>query len=120
MPESRFVLYYPGTDHTGARVSSHFGPSAPSSINQADGFGRESVPLRKNYTGDVLRPWIFGNWWKIEDFTDDLYSDYSSPQLIGIGVRVSKPPIIRDAEGNSKEEVIYHGSGLRIRFTTVG
>jgi hypothetical protein len=115
-PESRFVMHHPRTDHTGARVSSYFGPSAPSNLNQSDGFGQDSVSLHTNYTGDVLRPWLFGNWWKMEDSTDDLYSDYSFPQLIGIGVRVSKSPRIHDAEGNSEEEVIYRGSGLRIRI----
>ncbi len=115
-PEDRFLVIYPGTDSVGARVSTYFGRSAPANLNQAGGFIKpESSPLDTNYTGDVLRPWLFGNWWKIEDFTDDLYSDYSSPQLIGIGVRVSKSPRIHDAEGNSKEQVMYRGSGLRVR-----
>jgi hypothetical protein len=36
-------------------------------------------------------------------------------QLIGVGVRLGKTPQIHDAEGNSKEKVVYRGSGLRIR-----
>lgn len=129
-PEGRCVMTYPQRYHNGVRVSCCFGPSAPSHLTQSDGFGpsapsnlnqfndfgRESAPLHTNYPGDALRPWVFGNWWKIEDSTNDHYSNYSFPQLIGIGVRVSNSPRIHDAEGNSEEKVTYRGSGSRIRI----
>jgi hypothetical protein len=65
-----------------------------------------------------VRPWLFGNWWKLRDSN-------APPQLVGLGVRLARKPNIEDAEGNGAEvqhynansrvELYYHGSFLRIR-----
>ena len=71
------------------------------------------------FADDVsVRPWLFGNWWKTRDSSATL-------QLIGLGVRLARTPNIEDAEGNGREihydtgdtrvDLHYHGSFLRIR-----
>jgi hypothetical protein len=67
---------------------------------------------RKSETSDVLRPWIFGNWWILNEEKVGAVPQY---QLIGIGVRIAKTPYIGDAEGNDKTTVKHRGSQLRIR-----
>jgi hypothetical protein len=110
--EDRMIVTHPGTDSTGARHATHLGPASPNDLRHEPnmslvtstglGLGRESA-------GDILRPWLFGNWWILGDLSDQ------TPQLIGIGARLAKTPRIHDAEGNPKEKVIYRGSALRIR-----
>lgn len=63
----------------------------------------------------TVRPWLFGNWWKLGE---------SGPlQLIGLGVRFAPSPNIEDAEGNGQIKhfdngdrvlIDYHGTFLRI------
>lgn len=66
----------------------------------------------------MVRPWLFGNWWESGDGRGSL-------QLVGLGVRVSRTPLIEDAEGNGKEiyyqengatrvDLYFHGTFLRI------
>jgi hypothetical protein len=112
VPEDRCVMFYPGTDHTGARERTYFGPVPPRDLNASVGLGRERLSLHTDYAGDVLRPWLYGNWWTLGDLSE---GPYHLPQLIGIGVRLAKTPKIHDAEGNSNKMVTYRGSGLRIR-----
>jgi hypothetical protein len=89
--------------------------------NRLVGVPEEPAPDKPGYpfADDAsIRPWIFGNWWKTRDSCATL-------QLIGLGVRLSRTPNIEDAEGNGKEihyengntrvNLYYHGTFLRIR-----
>ena len=67
---------------------------------------------RKSEPYDVVRPWIFGNWWILHEEKVGTAPQY---QLIGIGVRIGKTPYIGDAEGNDKTTVKHRGSQLRMR-----
>jgi len=122
--ESRYIMTYPKDKRTGVRRTVYLGEAVPRNT-----FGTPEVRQRSEdiwphlllerlsqhakYPGDVLRPWLFGNWWVLDGHLDEGFGQ--TRQLIGIGVRLGKTPPIHNAEGNSKEEVIYRGSGLRIR-----
>jgi hypothetical protein len=67
---------------------------------------------KKSEPHDVVRPWIFGNWWILHEEKVGAVPRY---QLIGIGVRIAKTPYIGDAEGNDKTTVKHRGSQLRMR-----
>ncbi|KAJ5231536.1 uncharacterized protein N7469_006124 [Penicillium citrinum] len=81
----------------------------------------EPKPDRPAYqfeSDDEVRPWLFGNWWKSSDGVGSL-------QLTGLGVRLSRTPLMEDAEGNGKEiyypdtgdtrvDLHFHGTFLRI------
>jgi hypothetical protein len=122
--ESRYVMTYPKDKRTGVRRTVYLGQAVPHRIFGDPEVGQmsedicsrlllERLSQHAKYPGDVLRPWLFGNWWVR---CDDLNEGFDQTrQLIGIGVRLGKTPPIHNAEGNSKEEVIYRGSGLRIR-----
>jgi len=56
----------------------------------------------------VLRPWLFGNWWRSEDLN-------LPPQLVGIGVRLSTTAHIEDGIGNDEHNVALRGSNIRVR-----
>jgi hypothetical protein len=60
----------------------------------------------------VVRPWLFGNWYILD-------TQNSPRQLIGLGVRLGVTARIEEAEGNTKEEIYFRGTNLRVR-TTVG
>ncbi|KAL4897583.1 heterokaryon incompatibility protein-domain-containing protein [Aspergillus ambiguus] len=51
---------------------------------------------------NTVRPWLFGNWWASNEGVGPL-------QLVGLGVRLSRTPLIEDAEGNG-EEIYYPGT----------
>jgi hypothetical protein len=109
LPDGRQVMghfqlgdYYIGSDTIGGA------PKEPD-------LDRPSYPFGDDTS---IRPWLFGNWWKLRDSSATL-------QLIGLGVRLSRTPNIEDAEGNGKEihydngnirvDLYYHGTLLRIR-----
>jgi hypothetical protein len=82
---------------------------------------RQTASARPGYAfpdDKSVRPWLFGNWWKVDDPSSPL-------QLIGLGVRLAATPYIEDAEGNGLErrysdtvrlpDIHYRGSYLRIR-----
>ena len=83
-----------------------------SSIGGSDGVDYNGPmyynPLELFKPDAALRPWLFGNWWKHEN--PDL-----PPQLIAMGVRISKTPNLEDAAGNSSERVQLRGTLMRIR-----
>jgi hypothetical protein len=56
-----------------------------------------------------VRPWLYGNWWAL-----DANPNVGS-QLIGMGVRLGTGPEPEAAEGNTKDQVLYRGSQLRLR-----
>jgi hypothetical protein len=119
-----FLMVSPKKDSRGASQSTIFGNTPPPLDNRVqpseaqmlhDMHSRlqvERLSQHTRYPGDVLRPWLFGNWWVVEHATEGIQQ---TRQLIGVGVRLGKTPQIHDAEGNSKEKVVYRGSGLRIR-----
>jgi hypothetical protein len=55
-----------------------------------------------------IRPWLFGNWWRI--------GKDSPRQLIGLGVRLGIGPNLEDAVGNGP--TIFHLRGSSFRFRT--
>jgi hypothetical protein len=72
-------------------------------VNPLEMFPDEQLPGKP-----TLRPWLFGNWWRAEN-------PNLPPQLVGLGVRISKSPNIEDAIGNNEENVILRGSLIRVR-----
>jgi hypothetical protein len=125
--EDRFFIAAPEKDSSGAHQITNFGLTTPSLDNRVQPRSDEAqipnemytrlqaelLSQQTRYVGDVLRPWLFGSWWVVED--DATGGIQQKRQLIGVGVRLSKTPQIHDAEGNSKEKVVYRGSGLRVR-----
>lgn len=111
-----------GTLADGRAVMRHFqygdlpgdtvgGSSAPSEP-------RPGRPAYRFSDDDAVRPWLFGNWWASNDGVGPL-------QLVGLGVRLSRTPLMEDAEGNGKEvyypdtgdtrvDLHFHGTFLRI------
>ncbi|KAH8666791.1 heterokaryon incompatibility protein-domain-containing protein [Xylariales sp. PMI_506] len=91
---------------------------------RAPGEPEPSAEFTKRYTfqdDDKVRPWLFGNWWKIEPSV--------TPQLIGLGVRLGLLPTVEHGEGNTTgddtvspkgdESIHLRGTYLRLR-TSVG
>ncbi|CAK7201826.1 hypothetical protein SEUCBS139899_004541 [Sporothrix eucalyptigena] len=59
--------------------------------------------------GDTPRPWLYGNWWTLQKVTD------CPPQLVGIGVRLSKhPQTAKAGRAGSVTGVVYRGSDVRV------
>jgi hypothetical protein len=108
LPDGRNVMahfreghYAPGSDG----LMSRWPENQPSSSKPPYPFGGDKS----------VRPWLFGNWWKLGE-ADPL-------QLIGLGVRFAHSPNIEDAEGNGRIKhfdnddrvlIDYHGTFLRI------
>lgn len=55
-----------------------------------------------------VRPWLYGNWWEMENSDSPL-------QLLGLGARLGVNPGIHEGEGNTSDQVWLRGSHLRIR-----
>ena len=66
-----------------------------------------------------LRPFLFGSWWK--------FKDSNTPnQLIGLGVRLGRTPLIEDAQGNERnfvgedgivnQRIVFRGTHIRLRI----
>lgn len=109
----------------GRQTMSHFqlGGSMPSSNGYAQPSPlptafKPSFPFSDDAS---VRPWLFGNWWKSTKTTHA-----NAPlQLMGLGVRLSQSPNIEDAEGNGEKivysegntrvDLFYHGTFLRLR-----
>lgn len=54
-----------------------------------------------------VRPWVFGNWWRLEDS--------SELKLVGLGVRLGETGVLNEAAGNTEESIHFWGTNLRIR-----
>lgn len=63
---------------------------------------------KQNTRGPIIRPWLYGNWWLLNNVPGGPH------QLIGFGVRVGCGPRIEDAIGNTSQISFYRGSGVRI------
>jgi hypothetical protein len=57
--------------------------------------------------GKVVRPWLFGSWWK--------HPISNRALLIGLGVRLGTSPSFEDGVNCNQDEVVTHGTFLRFR-----
>jgi len=92
----RFILFKSTDTETRITTEKYFGPALPWNLptgQWAKITVSSSSSVEERY--DVIRPWIFGNWWVL-----DKAGAGSQPanQLIGIGVRIGKNPNITDAQ----------------------